>query len=58
MAERVFRPDELHSALIRANASTEASGRCYLMDAICIKTQLCDMGGSIAAIKSWAPQDN
>ena len=57
VAERVFSPDELHSALIRAKASTEASGRCYLIDAICIKTQLCDMGGSIAAIKSWAPQD-
>ena len=57
VAERVFSPDELHSALIRAKASTQASGRCYLIDAICIKTQLCDMGGSIAAIKSWAPQD-
>ena len=57
VAERVFSPDELRSALIRAKASTEASGRCYLIDAICIKTQLCDMGGSIAAIKSWAPQD-
>lgn len=57
VAERVFSPDELRSALIRAKASTKASGRCYLIDAICIKTQLCDMGGSIAAIKSWAPQD-
>ena len=56
VAERVFSPDELRSALIRAKASTKASGRCYLIDAICIKTQLCDMGGSIAAIKSWAPQ--
>ena len=57
VAERVFSPDELRSALIRAKASTQASGRCYLIDAICIKTQLCDMGGSIAAIKSWAPQN-
>ena len=50
-------PDELKAALVRAKASTEASGRPYLIDAICIKTQLCDMGGSIDAIKSWAPQD-
>ncbi len=56
-AERVFSPDELKAALVRAKASTEASGRPYLIDAICIKTQLCDMGGSIDAIKSWAPQD-
>lgn len=57
VAERVFSPEELRAALVRAKASTQASGRCYLIDAICIKTQLCDMGGSIANIKSWAPQD-
>ena len=57
VAERVFSPEELKAALVRAKASTEASGRCYLIDAICIKTQLCDMGGSIANIKSWAPED-
>jgi len=57
VAERVFSPEELEKALVRAKASVEASGRSYLIDAICIKTQLCDMGGSIAAIKSWAPQD-
>jgi tartronate-semialdehyde synthase len=57
VAERVFSPEELQAALVRAKASTEASGRCYLIDAICIKTQLCDMGGSIANIKSWAPED-
>jgi len=57
VAERVFSPEELQAALVRAKASVEASGRCYLIDAICIKTQLCDMGGSIAAIKSWAPQE-
>jgi tartronate-semialdehyde synthase len=57
VAERVFSPEELQAALVRAKASVEASGRCYLIDAICVKTQLCDMGGSIAAIKSWAPQE-
>ena len=56
VAERVFSPEELTAALVRAKASTEASGRCYLIDAICVKTQLCDMGGSIAAVKSWAPE--
>ncbi len=57
VAERVFSPEELKAALVRAKASTIASGRCYLIDAICIKTQLCDMGGSIANIKSWAPEE-
>jgi len=57
VAERVFSPEELKAALVRAKASTTASGRCYLIDAICIKTQLCDMGGSIANIKSWAPEE-
>lgn len=57
VAERVFSPDELKAALVRAKASTEASGRPYVIDAICIKTQLCDMGGSIAALKCWAPEE-
>ncbi len=57
VAERVFSPEELKAALVRAKASTKASNRCYLIDAICIKTQLCDMGGSIANIKSWAPEE-
>ncbi len=57
VAERVFSPDELRAALVRAKASTQASGRSYLIDAICIKTQMCDMGASIAGVKSWAPQD-
>ena len=56
VAERVFSPEELTAALVRAKASTEASGRCYLIDAICVKTQLCDMGGSISNVKSWAPE--
>ena len=56
-AERVFTPDELNAALRRAKAESEANGKCYLIDAICIPTQLCDMGNSIDAIKSWAPED-
>ena len=50
-AERVFTPEELAAALKRA----KASGSSYVIDAICVKEQLCDMGGSIAAVKSWAP---
>ena len=57
VAERVFSPDELKAALVRAKASTRASGRPYLIDAICVKTQLCDMGGAIDKIKSWAPEE-
>jgi tartronate-semialdehyde synthase len=57
VAERVFSPKELKAALVRAKACSEASGRCYLIDAICVKRQPCDMGGSINAIKSWAPQE-
>lgn len=52
MAERVFTPEELADALERA----KKSGRCYVIDAVCNQTQLCDMGGNIAAIKSWAPE--
>lgn len=40
----------------KGQASTESSGRCYLIDAICVKLQACDMGLSIANIKSWAPE--
>lgn len=50
-AERVFTPQDLAAALQRA----KASGRTYVIDAICVKEQLCDMGGNLAAIKSWAP---
>lgn len=57
VAERVFSPEELQAALVRAKASTVASGRCYLIDALCAKTQLCDMGDSIVNIKSWAPEE-
>ena len=57
LAERVFSPEELSKALVRAKAASQASGKCYLIDAICIKTQLCDMGVSIASLKSWAPEE-
>ncbi len=52
LAERVRTPDELASALERA----KVSGRTYVIDAICANEQLCDMGGSLAAIKSFAPE--
>lgn len=52
MGERVFTPQELTAALERA----KVSGKTYIIDAICVKEQLCDMGGSIAAVKSWAPE--
>ncbi len=52
MGERVFTPQELTAALERA----KVSGKTYIIDAVCVKEQLCDMGGSIAAVKSWAPE--
>ncbi len=52
LAERVFTPEELAAALERA----KASGKSYVIDAICVNEQLCDMGGSIAAVKSFAPE--
>ncbi len=52
LAERAHTPDELAAALARA----KASGRSYVIDAICVKEQLCDMGGNLAAIKSFAPE--
>ncbi|HML45222.1 MAG TPA: thiamine pyrophosphate-binding protein [Clostridia bacterium] len=52
-AERVFTPEALGEALRRA----KASGKTYIIDAVCVPEQLCDMGGSIANIKCWAPQD-
>lgn len=54
LAERVFTPDELTAALERAKEATKA-GKCYVIDAVCVKEQLCDMGNSIDAVKSWAP---
>lgn len=50
--ERVFTPQALGEALRRA----KASGKTYVIDAVCVPEQLCDMGPSIASIKSWAPQ--
>lgn len=52
LAERVFTPEELAAALERA----KASGKSCVIDAICVNEQLCDMGGSIAAVKSFAPE--
>ena len=47
--ERVFAPEELEKAIQRA----KSSGKTYIIDAICVQEQLCDMGPSIANIKSW-----
>jgi len=55
-AERVVSPKELQSALERAKTASD-EGCTYVIDAICVKEQLCDMGSSIDAIKSWAPAD-
>ncbi len=52
LAERVFTPEDLFAAIERA----KASGRSCLIEAICVKEQLCDMGGSLDKIKSWAPK--
>ncbi|MDD3409299.1 MAG: thiamine pyrophosphate-binding protein [Eubacteriales bacterium] len=52
-AERVYDPNGLKAALKRA----VKSNRCYVIDAICVPEQLCDMGNSIDSIKSWAPQE-
>ncbi len=52
-AERVFTPEELASAIQRA----KKSGKTYVIDAICVPEQLCDMGASITGIKSWAPEE-
>ena len=52
LSERVFTPDALAEALERA----KASGRSYVIDAICVNEQLCDMGPSLAAVKSFAPE--
>ena len=48
-AERVFTPEELTAALKRAKAANCT----YLIDAVCVPEQLCDMGGSIDNIKCW-----
>lgn len=54
VAERVFTPDDLAAALKRA----KGSGRTYVIDAVCVKEQLCDMGGSLANVKSFAPAES
>lgn len=49
-AERAFTPAELEAALKRA----KDSGKTYVIDAICVQEQLCDMGPSLDKIKSFA----
>jgi tartronate-semialdehyde synthase len=51
-AERVSTPPDLALALARAKAADCT----YIIDAVCVKNQLCDMGASIDSIKNWAPQ--
>ena len=53
VGERVFNPEELDAAIERA----KASGKTYVIDAICLKEQLCDMGGTLANVKSFAPAE-
>lgn len=53
LAERVLTPDDLQAAIGRA----KASGRTYVIDAVCVNEQLCDMGTSIDAVKDWSPKD-
>ncbi|MGE4353675.1 MAG: thiamine pyrophosphate-dependent enzyme [Oscillospiraceae bacterium] len=52
ISERVSTPNELAEALERA----KASDKCYVIEAICVNEQLCDMGGAIDAVKSFAPE--
>ncbi|MGX4686932.1 thiamine pyrophosphate-dependent enzyme [Vagococcus sp. JNUCC 83] len=49
-SERAFTPVELEAALKRA----KDSGKTYVIDAICVQEQLCDMGPSLDKIKSFA----
>ena len=41
--------------LLSAIQRAKASGRTYVIDAVCVQKQLCDMGNTIDAIKSFAP---
>lgn len=51
-AERVTNGEDLAKAIQRAKKSNKS----YVIDAICINEQMCDMGGAINAIKSFAPE--
>lgn len=51
--ERVFTPDELKAAIERA----QASGKTYVIDAICVPEQLCDMGTALDNVKSFVSAD-
>ncbi|MDR2132213.1 MAG: glyoxylate carboligase [Clostridiales Family XIII bacterium] len=48
-AERVFTPEQFKAAILRA----KASGRTYVIDAICDQHRFCDMGSSLANCKSF-----
>ena len=52
MGERVFTPDDLRAAIARA----KASGKTYIIDAICAPDQLCDMGVNIEVCKSFVDE--
>jgi tartronate-semialdehyde synthase len=52
-AARVFTPEELAAALKKA----QASDKTWVIDVICDKEQLCDMGMSIDAIKSFVSEE-
>ncbi|MGM0216561.1 thiamine pyrophosphate-dependent enzyme [Enterococcus sp. AZ109] len=51
--ERVFTPDELKAAIKRA----QDSGKTYVIDAICVQEQLCDMGSALDNVKSFVSAD-
>ena len=53
MAERVHTPKELAKALQNA----KKSGRTYIIDAICLPEQLCDMGADLASCKKFTPEE-
>ena len=53
MAERVHTPEDLAKALQKA----KDSGRTYIIDAICLPEQLCDMGADLASCKIFTPEE-
>jgi tartronate-semialdehyde synthase len=52
-AERVFTPEELKAALARAKTSDKP----YVIDAICSRDQLCDMGPNLENCKTFVSPD-
>jgi tartronate-semialdehyde synthase len=53
LAERVFTPEDLAAALARA----KNTGKPYVIDAVCDRDQLCDMGAGLDSVKSFAPEE-